>query len=173
MKAAGCYNIILGLESSKDKFLDYLKKDFTIEQVKRAFKLIKKSRIEILAYFMYGIPGQKIEDIRHNIKFIKKLKPDYISVMILQIFSGTELIKIAQNEGWISEGYIENYKSPENYLIKRNIPYLNEEVLNYYIKKTYLEFFFNVNTLLKSTIRYIRNPSRFFNMIKNLIRGFS
>ncbi|MHA1294627.1 MAG: B12-binding domain-containing radical SAM protein, partial [Promethearchaeota archaeon] len=101
MKTAGCYNIAFGIETSKNKFLEFLQKDFNITQVKKAIKIVKKYKIEILAYFMYGIPGQVIKDLQHNIKFIKLLDPDYINILILNPVAGTKLWDLAEIKGWL------------------------------------------------------------------------
>jgi radical SAM superfamily enzyme YgiQ (UPF0313 family) len=172
MKAAGCYNIAFGIESSKNKFLDYLKKDFSIEQVKRAVKIVKKHKIELLASFMYGIPGQTVADLKHNIKFIKELAPDYLSILILNPPSGTEIHDIAKKEGWFINEDFAAFDSPEKITISKQvwkIPYLTEDLINYYIKMTYLKYFLSLKTVKLYIERYLTKPSRFFNALRNII----
>ncbi len=176
MKAAGCYNISFGIESSKDRFLDFLQKDFSIEQVKKAIKLVKKYKIEVLTYFMYGIPGQLISDLKHNIKFIKELNPDYINILILNPVVGTKLWEIATNKGWLHGFNLEEFESPEKLGIQKQwwkIPNLNEKTLNYYIKKSYLTYFLMPKTIVKYFRRYLKKPQRLLYAIRNIIQRFS
>ncbi|MHA1250057.1 MAG: B12-binding domain-containing radical SAM protein [Candidatus Helarchaeota archaeon] len=176
MKSAGCYNIAFGIESSKDKFLNFLKKDFTIEQVKKAFKIVKKYKIEILAYFMYGIPGQTISDLRHNCRFIKEISPDYINILILNPVVGTELWNLAQKKGWLKDFNLEMFESPERLGVEKQwwkIPNLDEKILNHYIKMSYINYFFRFNTIRNYIVRYLRNPSRILFAIKNIIQRFT
>jgi len=176
MKQTGCYSITLGIESSKDKFLNFLQKDFSIKQVKDAIKIIKKYKIEIVSYFMLGIPGQTIADLKHNIKFIKKLKTDFVSILILNPLTGTELYKLAEKKDWLIKSMIDSSDSPELFLIQKQwwkIPNLNEEILNYYIKQSYFTFYFSLGTFIKFIAKFIRNPMRFLYLIRNLIQRFS
>jgi radical SAM superfamily enzyme YgiQ (UPF0313 family) len=172
MKAAGCYNIVFGIESSKDKFINFLKKDFTITQVESAIKLVKKYKIEILTSFMYGIPGQSKIDLEHNISFIKKIIPDYLNILILNPSSGTELHHIAKKKKWLINEDFATYEEPEKIAVTKQIwklPNLSEELINYYIKKTYIVYFLKLETLKLYFERYLKTPSRFFNAIKNLV----
>ncbi len=172
MKAAGCYNIAFGIESSKDKFLVYLRKDFSIEQVLRAVKIVKRYKIEVLASFMYGIPSQTAADLKHNIKFIKQIAPDYLSILILNPPSGTEIHDIAKKEGWFINEDFASFKSPEKITISKQVwklPFLTEDMINYYIKKSYLRYFINLRTCKIYVYRYLKTPSRFFNALKNII----
>ncbi|MGQ4872935.1 MAG: B12-binding domain-containing radical SAM protein [Promethearchaeia archaeon] len=175
MKSAGCYCIAFGIETSQDKFLEFLQKDFTIAQVLKAIKIIKKYKIELLAYFMYGIPGQKILDLERDIKFIKKINPDYVNVLILNPATGTKLYNLAKEKGWLNQYNIETFNSPEKVGIQKQlwkIPYLTEKILNYYIRKTYLLYFINIKTFFKYSSKYMKNPFRLLNSIKNSIHRF-
>ncbi len=175
MKASGCYYISFGIESSKDKFLEFLQKDFTIEEVRKAIKLSKKYNIEIMANFMYGIPGQTISDLEHNISFIKEINPDYINVVILTPFTGSKLYEYAQKNRMLLNTDIEYLKNPEKIGLQRliwKIPNLNEKILNFYIKKTYFLYFFRFKTICKYFIRYLKKPSRLLYAIKNTIIRF-
>ncbi|MHA1250782.1 MAG: B12-binding domain-containing radical SAM protein [Candidatus Helarchaeota archaeon] len=171
MKSAGCYNIAFGIESSKDFFLKFLNKDFTIKEVINAIKMVKKYKIEILTSFMYGIPGQNISDLQHNCKFIKKISPDYLSILILTPVIGTELYKMVKKKRLLIN-YFDNFEEPEKITTKRlimKIPGLSEDIINYYIKKSYLLYFLSIKTIKKYLEKYFKNPIRFLTTIKYII----
>ena len=176
MKAAGCYNISLGVESSQDKFLRFLRKDFTIEQVETAFKIMRKYRMETLAFFVMGIPGQNVDDLQHTIQFMKKLKPDYVQILILNPLMGTDLFSLAKEKDWLIDHDVANLKDIERIAINQlfwKIPNLNGEIISHYIKKAYLSYFLSLNTIMKHTSRFIKTPTRLFYILKNFLRRYS
>ncbi len=78
MKRAGCETIWFGTESGSQRVLDeVLCKGITLEQTKRAFKILDKVGIRRGASFMMGVPGETIEDMYKTIKFTKEIDPDY------------------------------------------------------------------------------------------------
>lgn len=176
MKAAGCYNISFGPESSQNKFLKFLNKQFTIEQVERAFKIVKKFKIENMAFFIFGIPGQKISDIKQNFNFIKKIDPDYINICILVPFTGTKLYDFAQEKGWLSNFDMDSFSEPELFGTKRNKwsspNILPEKIVNYYRTRTLIFFIIRFKTLIRFTARFIKKPSRLLNTFRTIIRRF-
>lgn len=176
MKITGCYNIAFGIESSKDKFLEFLQKDFTIQQVRDTIKIVKKYKIEILAYFIYGMPNQKIEDLEHNVQFIKELSPDYINILMLNPVVGTKLWDLAMNKGWLKGFNLDTFEYPEILGVQKQWwqnPNLNEDILNFYIKKSFLVYLFSFKTIFKFIVKFIKNPLRYFYAIRNIIQRFA
>jgi len=89
MKKAGCHSIRLGLESANSQVLKNVKKNTTPEQVTRTAALIKKEGLEVLIYFMLGLPGETRKSINETIDFIKVIDVDYITLGIAQPYPGT------------------------------------------------------------------------------------
>jgi len=176
MKLSGCYSISLGVETSQDKFLNFLRKGFNISQIEEAFKLVKKHHIETLAFFIMGIPGQSINDLRHSIKFMKKLKPDFVQILILTPLMGSDLFKLAKEKNWLIDHDVSTLENVERLAINQlfwEIPNLNLEIVSHYIKRAYLSYFLSLSTIIKHSKRFIRHPSRLFYTIRNLVRRYS
>jgi len=91
LKTAGCRGIHYGVEAGTEKTIRVLNKGINLNQVKEAFTLTRKHGIPILAYFMIGNPGERIEDIETTFKVIRWLDPDYLHMTILTPFPGTEI----------------------------------------------------------------------------------
>jgi len=92
LKEAGCRRIHLGVEASSDDGLRKLKKGFTIEDVKQAFKLLRRSGISSVAYFLIGCPHEKTrQDVINTINFSKEIDPDFALFNILTPYPATEL----------------------------------------------------------------------------------
>ena len=63
LRRAGCLRVNYGVESGDPDMLKRYQKNYTIEQVKKAFEITKKSGMDTLAYFMIGGPGETTESV--------------------------------------------------------------------------------------------------------------
>ncbi len=125
---AGCSRIHYGVESGSNKTLRTIKKNITTEQAVFAFRLAKSQRIQTLAYFMIGLPGETIDDMRETIRFAKELDPDYATFSVMVPYAGTEIYTQALKSAVIPEDYwIEFAKAPRPNFV---LPYFWEEHLN-------------------------------------------
>ncbi len=117
MKCAGCVQIEYGCESGSQKVLNILKKNITVEQIKKAFALTKEAGIRSMANFMIGNPEETSEDIETTANLAKELKADYTEFWITTPYPGSELFNQAKNKGWLkseewgkdwAHGYLES-----------------------------------------------------------------
>jgi radical SAM superfamily enzyme YgiQ (UPF0313 family) len=99
LRAAGCERIHYGVEAGSDRFLEVLSKGITVGQVREAFRLTRRAGIQILAYFMIGIPGETEADIRQTMRLARELEPDVVHITILTPFPGTAIYRRALEEG--------------------------------------------------------------------------
>lgn len=98
------FAISFGMESGSERILRYLKNDtVTLNQIRKANSLAKKYQMEILGTFMIGSPGEKEEDIKKTIDFIKELDLDQVGVNVTTPFPGTQLWEEAKKKGLIKD----------------------------------------------------------------------
>jgi anaerobic magnesium-protoporphyrin IX monomethyl ester cyclase len=64
MKRAGCYLLILGVESGSDRILSHMHKKITVAQVREKAALVRQAGILPHAFFMLGYPEETAEDIQ-------------------------------------------------------------------------------------------------------------
>ncbi len=69
MKKAGCRSITLGVESGNDETLKRVKKGVTKDQIRRAAALIKKRRILLNGFFMFGFPWETEREMKKTLDF--------------------------------------------------------------------------------------------------------
>jgi radical SAM superfamily enzyme YgiQ (UPF0313 family) len=125
---AGCRRIHFGVESGSDKTLKTIKKAITTTQAVEAVRLAKKHGIEVLTYFLLGLPGETLEDMRETLRFAKRLDPDYTTFSVVVPYAGTEMYEDGLAKGIIPlDFWLEYARSPTPNFV---IPYFWEEHLN-------------------------------------------
>jgi len=107
MKKAGCGVFSLGLESGNQRLLDLIKKDITLEQVRKAVGMIHDAGIDARATFILGLPTETREESLRTIKFAYSLPLDHVKFGIATPFPGTELWDIAVREGKVDPSAID------------------------------------------------------------------
>ncbi len=53
----------MGAESGSERILKFLKKQYTVPQIRTAFRLVNQYALESHAYFIMGVPGETSNDI--------------------------------------------------------------------------------------------------------------
>ena len=128
MKKAGCRRIHLGIESGLDSTLKRIKKGITTQQAKDAVKMAKDSGLEVLTYFMLGLPGERKEDMLKTVDFALDLDSNFSEFSITIPYAGTEMYEQALKEGLIPFDFWREYSI--NPTPNFEIPYLIEEFLS-------------------------------------------
>ncbi len=108
MADAGCVLISYGIESGSQKILDLVNKQVTVEQAKQAIRLTKKHLGWADCSFMIGYPGETKNTIQETVDFCKDLDLVPEVIFFLTPYPGTELYRMALEQGKIKneEEYI-------------------------------------------------------------------
>ncbi len=89
MARAGCYNILVGLESANESTLRSLKKFNVNERSAREFiRIAHANGIEVTASFMLGLPHETRDDFRRTVDYAIDLDPDYAQFIVHKHFEG-------------------------------------------------------------------------------------
>lgn len=182
MKDAGCIQIDFGIESASKRILKSIKKGSTPEQAVRALELTKKAGIKSFASFMIGLPGETEADMRENIDFLKKLKPDFTYFNLYTPFPGTEAAEVAIKEGRLPDDYF----SRDYDMLLETIPLVNlssepmETLMLYHRKLRNMVFIKNYTGVLtrnnlkligEALFYFVISPSVLIESINELLRN--
>lgn len=99
MKQAGCKRVGFGVESGNQAVLDSIKKQQTVDDVRRAFGWAKAVGLQTMGFFIFGLPADTAETMDDTIRLALELDPDLANFMIAAPYPGTELWEIAQRDG--------------------------------------------------------------------------
>ena len=99
MKQAGCKRVGFGVESGNQAVLDSIKKQQTLDDVRRAFREAKAAGLQTMGFFIFGLPADTEETMEDTIRFALELDPELANFMIAAPYPGTELWEIARRDG--------------------------------------------------------------------------
>ena len=94
-KKAGCYRLEMGVESGDNEILKAIGKGITVEQVRTAVRIIKKTRISLGTYFILGHPNETKQTLRKTVDLAVELNTDTIAVGLMVPYPGTRISEMA------------------------------------------------------------------------------
>jgi len=175
MKEAGCQVVSLGIEAATEKTLKFYKKPASIEVLEEKLDIIKRSGIEIYAFFMLGSPTESMDDLVTTIEFARKHCFDYASFAVLTPFPGSDFYDMSIKEGWlVNKDIIESHIQLDslNEAVFNHPKLSSIEIKNAY-KLAYKRFYLNPRWLIRFFIKVLRDPIRymkgFYFTIKNAL----
>ncbi len=118
LKKAGTFWIAYSLESSDPHSLKLLKKDLTLEQLKKSVEETKALGIQTQVNFIIGNPGETWEDFKQDLKVAEELNVDQLRFYNMIPYPGTEMYEwVKQNGRFLHQ--------PEDFL--NNLHYWGED----------------------------------------------
>ena len=100
LKDHGVTRISVNPQTMKDETLRLIGRRHTVEQVKEAFAMARNAGFENINMDMIlGLPGEDVEDVRHTITEITRLKPDSLTVHSLAVKRASKLRKWIEENG--------------------------------------------------------------------------
>jgi radical SAM superfamily enzyme YgiQ (UPF0313 family) len=89
MRAAGCRDIGIGIESGSEKVLDEIGKGATRKAISLACEAVKEAGIRTRGYFILGMPNETEEDLQATERFAEELDLDEYGFSLLCPYPGT------------------------------------------------------------------------------------
>jgi len=94
MVAAGCWNVLFGVESGADRVRAAAGKSWPLEQAGQVINAARRLGLETTASFVLGLPGDTPETVRETLAAARRLDPDYAQFFLHKAHVGAPL-----NEG--------------------------------------------------------------------------
>jgi anaerobic magnesium-protoporphyrin IX monomethyl ester cyclase len=153
-KKAGCFRLGIGVESGDDGILKAIGKATTVDQVRRAVRIMKDAGIDVDAYFILGHPNETEATIKKTVDLAVELNPHTIAVGLMVPYPGTRIHEMAkQGQGGyrlLSQDWDQYDKYGGRTLEVSAIPY---ETLARWQRKAYLSLYLK-NFRLLDLARY-------------------
>jgi len=169
MYAAGCYRIYYGIESGNQKILENIEKGITLKQVRQAVKDAKDVGLEVVGFFIIGLPGEQEGNLKETIKFAKELDLDMAKATIATPLPGTPLFDSLEEKGLIIS---KDWSALNLYTPSKKIfihPTLKWETIEKYLSRFYRDFYLDPKFICKRFI-YSFRKGKLFSDIKYLLR---
>jgi len=150
MRAAGCHQILFGLESADPGILEAIRKPIDLDQTRRAVRMVQKAGIMVRAAFMFGNPGETVETMQRTIDFAIDLDPDISLFNITTPYPGTQMFAWAHKNGYLRTLDWSDYDLANSVL---ELPTVSSEEVNRMYRAAYRAFYFRPRYLLKRLTR--------------------
>jgi anaerobic magnesium-protoporphyrin IX monomethyl ester cyclase len=89
LKAAGCTEVWMGVESGSQKILDAMDKRLKLSSVITARQRLEQAGIRACYFLQFGYPGEGWEELQGTIAFVRKTRPDDIGISFSYPLPGT------------------------------------------------------------------------------------
>jgi len=161
-KEAGCWQIMVGVESAERSCLDLLKKRINLENLREKLELANKVGIEIKAFLMFGNPGETEESLQKTTDFVLSMPLNDLSITFFTPFPGTEIWKTITDYGQF-DAESDKLTCFEPAFIPKG---LNKRLLVKYQKSALVRFYLRPR-IIYGYLKRIKS----FSLFKELIQG--
>lgn len=145
LKDAGCYSMILGVESGSQRILDHMRKGLTLELIREKIELLDSHKIRTAGFFILGYPEETEADIEATIRFARELPLKSAHFSNFLPLPGTEA-----TESLRAEGRLKGLKYEDLFYSRLAFPHknLNKRTLKQLQRKAYLRFYLRSRVIL-------------------------
>lgn len=155
MKSAGCHLLEIGVESGSDRILQLYGKNSDRRTVEKAFDACKLEGIDLLGYFIFGLPGESARDMRATLDLALELDPYIASFSVACPYLGTPLADECRRKGWI-DPETEEFDSSSKASI--NCGGLTPAEVNKMKEYAYRKFYLRPGKILKIALQSLKRP---------------
>ncbi len=160
MRASGCFEITMAVESGNQEVLSkIIKKPLKLDKAREVSRQAREAGIARGAYFIVGFPGESRDQIMDTVRFERELELDFPVLFIYNPLPGSALFDECLKRGYIT---IDNFfEAGNNYQV--SVYDTNEwkaQELESIQRWEYLRHYFT----------FYRNPRWFFRRYYNIIR---
>ncbi|MBN2881100.1 radical SAM protein [Candidatus Woesearchaeota archaeon] len=161
MKKSGCVEIRLGIETYNQKTLNLIQKDTQENKINPTIDLIKKAKINSLAFIMIGFPNEGVLDTLRTLVKASSSNLDFMRISILTCLPGTQIAQQypLQKQKCENYNYIKHSINNPSKLSNSTLEFL--KIIGYFL------FYLNPKRLLK-TFSIVNSPSKLLSKLERI-----
>ncbi len=138
MKAAGCHQLLYGVESGDDQILENIRKPIDRKKTKWAHTVVREAGTELRSAFIFGNQGETVQTMQNTLDFALELDPDIAIFNICTPYPGTPLFKWAKENGYLKH---EDWTEYELSTFLMNLPTVTDNELKEFYMYAYRKFY--------------------------------
>ncbi|MEW6201020.1 MAG: radical SAM protein [bacterium] len=175
MSAAGLRRIMYGFEVGSEQAMEKIQKRATINDARIAVEQTRRAGIQIIGFFMLGVPGDTLKTIEQTIRLAASLDIDFAKFTVFSPFPGTQAYDDLLKEGKIHQTY--EWERFTNYPTRKNPPiYLPDSLTTNDIvrsqKRAFVKFYLRPKMIFHHLFRVRTLGLRdFINGVLTLFQG--
>jgi anaerobic magnesium-protoporphyrin IX monomethyl ester cyclase len=151
MKAAGCHQVMYGIESANPDILRNIKKRIALEKNSKAIEMAKKAGLTVRCTFMFGNPGETEETIDETIRYSIQLDPDIALYNTTTPYPGTEMFDWAKKKGFLRTEDWTEYDLKEPVMV---LPTISADKIKKKHVEAFYRFYFRPKFIVKKIIDF-------------------
>lgn len=114
MKKAGCNLVCVGVENADPVVFARIKKGETLDDIKRGVNFLKDAGIEVVGFFIVGLPGDTRKSSEMALDFIREARLDSARFGMLLPYPKTEVYDILYKTGTFLKDYKDGIHFSDN-----------------------------------------------------------
>jgi radical SAM superfamily enzyme YgiQ (UPF0313 family) len=149
MKAAGCHQVMVGVESASPTILKNVNKRIDLDEIEHVIRSMQKCGLRVRTAFMLGTPGETEETMEESIRFAIRLNPDLVQFNVSTPFPGTEMFEWAEKNHYLLTTDWDDYDLSRPVM---RLPTVEPDVVERYYRQAHRRFFLRPRFLLKRLV---------------------
>lgn len=131
LKDVGCYRIAFGIEAGNEQYRRrVLSRKISNQEIIRRFKLVADSGIAFSLNLIIGMPGETRELVMDTVELVRSIHGyDALTSFIFTPYRGTQLRKVAVENGWLDPETITRHNTSRS-LLEMPPPCLNADEID-------------------------------------------
>ena len=114
LKAAGCTEVWMGVESGSQAVLDSMDEGLKLYAVRSARRLLTKASIRACYFLQFGYPGESWTELQETIALVRETRPDDIGISFSYPLPGTAFYGDVQGSG--AKAKLDRQRRPLHYV---------------------------------------------------------
>ncbi|MCX5778289.1 MAG: radical SAM protein [Elusimicrobia bacterium] len=165
MKNAGCWQILLGIESGSQCILDILEKQVAVDQIRSTIESVHAQGIKTKGFVIAGSPGETRQTLAQTRSLILSAPLDDVSITFFVPYTGTALYPQIASHGAFDDDWIKSNQFQIVFLPKG----ITSDELADFVKGTYRMFYFRLRIIFS----YVQRCTNISIFGKYIAAGFA